>query len=66
MPMATVLAREVHAGSGYWSQDSAVTVLGERAVPTHVSVHWPGGQASEVPVPDGVKEIVILFSEKAP
>jgi len=41
-------AREVHGGSGYWSQDGPIQVLGleqgKRA--TGVWVRWPGGSAA--------------------
>lgn len=52
-------ARELHAGSGYWSQDSATVVLSRRPEPGSVSVRWPGGRVTSTPVPAGVKEIVI-------
>jgi len=50
-------AQEIHAGSGYWSQDSA-TIL----IPTdceRVRVRWPGGQESMMTVPSGAGEITI-------
>src|SRR5262249_25443892 len=34
--------RELHAGSGYWSQDSAVQVMSTPEVPTQIRVRWPG------------------------
>ncbi len=52
-------AREVHAGSGYWSQDGAVQVMGLRAEPQAVWVRWPGGEETEVPVEAGTRELVI-------
>ncbi|MEK7676811.1 MAG: FG-GAP-like repeat-containing protein [Verrucomicrobiota bacterium] len=52
-------AREAHAGSGYWSQDSAVQVLGKAEQPTHVWVRWPGGKTSSAPLFVGAKEIEI-------
>ena len=55
-------AREVHGGSGYWSQDGAVQVLGEGAMPTALWVQWPGGKTTETIVPHGAREI----SVKAP
>ncbi len=54
-------AHEVHGGSGYLSQDSAVSVLGMKAQPTHVIVHWPGGKTTEAPVAAGAKEAVVDF-----
>jgi hypothetical protein len=50
-------AREVHAGSGYWSQDSAVQVLGMPEAPSAIWVRWPGGKTQEIAVPAGAKEI---------
>ena len=52
-------AREVHAGSGYWSQDSAVQVMAAPSAPTRVWVRWPGGKTTTTDVPAGAKEIVI-------
>ena len=51
-------AREVHGGSGYWSQDSAVAVmsLGEQTA-REVQVRWPGGKTTTGQVPQGAKEI---------
>ena len=42
-------AREVQAGSGFWSQNSPVLVLGKPDVPTGVQVRWPGGKANSNP-----------------
>jgi hypothetical protein len=52
-------AREVHAGSGYWSQDAAVQVMSSVPAPTAVSVRWPGGQSTTNPIPAGATEIVV-------
>src|SRR2546429_269627 len=52
-------AREVHAGSGYWSQDSAVQVLGTPEPPTQIQVRWPGGKTSLSEVPAGSKKISV-------
>jgi enediyne biosynthesis protein E4 len=51
--------REIHAGSGYWSQNGAVQVLGRRASLTGVAVRWPGGLETRVPVAPGATEIVV-------
>jgi hypothetical protein len=51
--------REVQVGSGYWSQNGAVQVMGRGAVPTAVWVRWPGGGESRVPVPAGSREITV-------
>ena len=51
--------REVHAGSGYWSQDSAVQVLGAAEPPTQIQVRWPGGKVTTSAIPDKAREISI-------
>jgi hypothetical protein len=52
-------AREIEAGSGYWSQNGAVQVMGLSGTPTAVWVRWPGGGESRVPVPAGAREVVL-------
>jgi len=49
--------REVHAGGGYWSQDSAVHVLARPAGPAKLWVRWPGGETTSVEIPDEALEI---------
>lgn len=49
--------REIRAGGGYWSQDSAVVALGLAGRPTSLTVRWPGGRKVEVPVPPEVKSL---------
>jgi hypothetical protein len=51
--------RELQAGSGYWSQDSLVAVLGCATYPEQVEVIWPGGRASVYPVPRESLEVEI-------
>ena len=51
--------REVHAGSGYWSQDSAVQVLGNVASPAQLWLRWPGGKTFTVDVPPNASEIQV-------
>ncbi|MCI0536851.1 MAG: VCBS repeat-containing protein [Verrucomicrobiales bacterium] len=44
-------AREIHAGSGYWSQDSATQIL---AIPERLGrlwVRWPGGREEKFELP---------------
>src|SRR5262249_41210734 len=50
-------ARELHAGAGYWSQDSAVQVLAPRDGVTGVQVSWPGGKKTHTPVGAGEAEV---------
>jgi hypothetical protein len=52
-------AREVHAGSGYWSQDSEVLVMAQPDSPTQAWVRWPGGKTTMKPVPRGASELTI-------
>jgi len=52
-------AREIHAGSGYWSQDSTVQVMGTPQPPTQVQVLWPGGRKSQTTVPKDAREVEI-------
>lgn len=52
--------REVHAGSGYWSQNGAVQVFGSPSPPTSVWVRWPGGVETRSPVPAGAREVVVI------
>jgi len=51
--------RELHAGSGYWSQDSLVAVMGYTTYPEKIEVMWPGGKSSIYPVPAGSLEVEI-------
>jgi len=53
--------REVHDGSGYWSQDDTVQVLGALEAPTHLWVRWPGGATSTVAVPTGAREVIVGY-----
>lgn len=52
-------AREIHAGSGYWSQDSTVQVMGGAGRPTQIVVRWPGGQTTTTDVPVDAREIMV-------
>ena len=51
--------REIHAGSGYWSQDSPVQVFGTPAPATEVWVRWPGGRVTTSPVPANAREVTV-------
>ncbi|MEW6301920.1 MAG: ASPIC/UnbV domain-containing protein, partial [Verrucomicrobiota bacterium] len=51
--------RAILAGSGYWSQDSAVAVLGKAGEPESLWVRWPGGKETRVKIPAGAKEIKV-------
>jgi hypothetical protein len=55
--------REVHAGSGYWSQDGAVQVLGAPETPTRIWVRWPGGKTVAKDLPPNTREIEVSINE---
>ena len=52
-------AREVHAGSGYWSMDSSVQVLGVLPQLEALWIRWPGGRVTTTPLKSGLGEAVI-------
>jgi len=59
-------AREIHAGSGWLSQDSAVQVLAGAREIKAVAVRWSNGKVTRTQVAPGITEIVIdatTFSE---
>ena len=51
--------REIESGSGYWSQNGAVQVLGLSGTPTAVWVRWPGGAETRAPVAPGARDLVV-------
>ncbi len=55
-------AREVAAGTGYWSQNGAVQVMGLRGVPTAVLVRWREAELQEVPV-SGPGDVKVVRSD---
>jgi hypothetical protein len=52
-------AREVHAGSGYWSQDSAIQVMASPQPAGRIQVQWPGGKTTVSDLPTPAREISI-------
>ncbi len=52
-------AREIHGGSGYWSQDSPVQVLGIPEPASAIQVLWPGGKTTTVELPASAAEVTI-------
>jgi hypothetical protein len=54
-------ARELHGGSGYWSQDSLVQVMSAHELAREVLVRWPGGKTTTNTVPSEVREIQVGF-----
>ena len=57
-------AREIHAGSGYWSQDAGVAVFGLPAQPTQLWVRWLGGQSTIVDLPPAALEVILSSDGK--
>ena len=55
-------AREVHAGSGYWSQDSPVQVMGFAEPATRVVVRWPNGGSVTNEIPAGAREVTVRLA----
>src|SRR5262249_45306246 len=51
--------REIHAGAGYWSQDSVVQLLHLPDEPAEMAVRWPGGKSNSFPIPDRAREIEV-------
>jgi enediyne biosynthesis protein E4 len=54
-------AREIQAGSGYWSQNSPAQVMHLSPEPDRLWVRWPGGKTNSVPLPSGAREIQLKF-----
>jgi enediyne biosynthesis protein E4 len=54
--------RELHAGSGYWSEDSAVQVMSNPNAATHIRVRWPGGDTTTSAIPPSARDITVQFS----
>jgi hypothetical protein len=52
-------ARQVCAGSGYWSQNGLVQVLGGAEPATGVWVRWPGGRATSHRLPRPAAEVLL-------
>ena len=56
-------ARSVTAGSGYWSQDSPVLVMGKFPLGEEFFVHvrWPGGKEQMVPLAKDQADVRIVY-----
>jgi hypothetical protein len=57
--------REIQAGSGYWSQNGAVQVMGLAGTPTAIWIRWPGGAESRQPLPLGAREVTLRHESAA-
>ena len=51
--------REVQAGSGYWSENGAIQVLGRAGEPTALWIRWPGGREQVVSLAAGQAEVTV-------
>lgn len=54
-------ARELRAGSGYWSQDSAIEIMGVSLPPAEVWVRWPGGRITLTNLRSDTKKISVVW-----
>ncbi len=52
-------AREIHAGSGYWSQDSLTQVMATPEPPERLWIRWPGGRVTTTAIPANAREVRI-------
>jgi len=52
-------AREIHAGAGYWSQNSPVQVLSLLPEPMKIWIRWPGGKITLSDLPAGAREVEV-------
>jgi hypothetical protein len=51
--------REIQAGSGYWSENGAVQVVGRAGEPTALWIRWPGGREQIAPLAAGQRDITV-------
>ncbi|MYG49679.1 MAG: hypothetical protein F4164_09995, partial [Gemmatimonadales bacterium] len=56
-------AREIQLGSGYWSFNGSVQVLGRAADIRSLTVRWPDGVEETFPVEAGAVEVTLRRSE---
>ncbi|MDX1953102.1 MAG: VCBS repeat-containing protein [Verrucomicrobiota bacterium] len=52
-------AREIQAGSGYWSCNSPVQVVARPAATEELEISWPGGRQTRVPLRDEGKLLIV-------
>lgn len=57
-------AREIHAGAGYWSQDSSSATLATPLVPTALEIRWPGGRATTTPLMADARSVTVDLQGK--
>jgi enediyne biosynthesis protein E4 len=51
--------REIKAGAGYYSQDSAVQVLATPQSASQLWIRWPGGRETTTDLPAGLREVFV-------
>jgi len=56
--------KEIHAGSGYWSQDAAVLVFPAPTASAELTVRWPGGKVTVAKMNPGDAEVVVRYTAK--
>jgi hypothetical protein len=54
-------AREIHAGSGYWSQDSPVLVLALSQPASGIRVRWPGGKVTTTSISGDIRTASVTY-----
>ena len=57
-------AREIHLGSGYWSQNSMVQVMGLLDNPESVWIRWPGGNTTNTLLNVKTNDVTIDYTGK--
>jgi hypothetical protein len=57
-------AREIHAGGGYWSQDSPTLVFTSASLIANLWVRWPGGKEMTYAIPAGAQEVSLAMDGK--
>jgi hypothetical protein len=55
-------ARQIHAGAGYWSQDSATLIFGVPEPAERIQVRWPGSRITDTEIPPEAREITVNFN----
>ncbi len=52
-------AREIHAGSGFWSQDAATQIFALPTDPASLKIRWPGGRVTTNIIPESARDITV-------
>jgi enediyne biosynthesis protein E4 len=52
-------AREIQAGSGYWSQNSPVQVMASANAPDELVIRWPGGKVTKTTLSGEWREVTV-------